>query len=155
MYTYYGVTYSNSAATPVFTAAQLKDIGTTGVYFLAFDINISTMTWEPLGTKTAPFTGTFDGNSFEITGLRAQLSVSSERDYVGLFGYNSGTIKNLGLSNVSVTSTYNDTCYVGGLVAYNQGTITNCYISSGTVSAIGVVWPASKRFETDVRTAAA
>ena len=135
MYTYYGVTYSNSAATPVFTAAQLKDIGTTGVYFLAFDINISTMTWEPIGTKTAPFTGTFDGNSFEITGLRAQLSVSSERDYVGLFGYNSGTIKNLGLSNVSVTSTYNDTCYVGGLVAYNQGTITNCYISSGTVSA--------------------
>ncbi len=138
-YTYYGVAYANSSATPIFTASQLKNIGTSGVYFLAYDINASTLTWEPIGTENAPFTGSFDGNSYKITGLRVTLSTSSDRDYAGMFGYNSGTIKNLGLSGISVTSNYNTTCYVGGLVAYNQGTVENCYIASGSVSATNSV----------------
>ena len=49
--------------------------------------------WEPIGTADAPFTGTFDGQCFTISGLRIN---DEHLDDVGLFGVISGaTIQNL------------------------------------------------------------
>ena len=81
--------------------------------------------WEPIGTIAAPFTGSFDGGGFTITGLTINRSSSD----VGLFGVASGSISNVGLANVSVSG---DT-RVGGLVGENRGTVTSSYIS-GSVS---------------------
>ena len=65
------------------------------------------------------YQGTFDGAGYTISGLYSNDSVAA---YVGLFGLNIGTIK-----NVSVTDSY--FCgngYVGGVCGYCKGTIENC-----------------------------
>jgi len=47
---------------------------------------------------------------------------------VGLFVYNSGVVKNLGMVAGSVSGSN-----AGGIAGYNSGTITNCY-NTGIVS---------------------
>ena len=84
-------------------------------------------TWTPIGNDQNPFTGTFDGQGHTISGLYFK---DSNTDYVGLFGYNKGTIKNVGV----VDSYFYGNNYVGGVCGHNEdGTITNCY-NTGTVS---------------------
>ncbi len=83
-------------------------------------------TWTPIGSKDVTYTGTFDGQGHTISGLYFN---DSNTDYVGLFGYNSGTIKNVGV----VDSYFYGKNYVGGVCGGNNGTITGCY-NKGTVS---------------------
>ncbi|MCL2253044.1 MAG: hypothetical protein FWC09_01245, partial [Lachnospiraceae bacterium] len=64
----------------------------TAVFRLASDIDLAGINWNPIGTNAAPFFGVFDGNNYTISNLNINLST---RDYVGLFGSNRGTIKNL------------------------------------------------------------
>ncbi|MGD0572343.1 MAG: GLUG motif-containing protein [Sedimentisphaerales bacterium] len=73
-----------------------------------------------------PFTGTFDGNDHKINNFTINGGGGS---YIGLFGINSGSVKNLSLENCSVSGAY----YVGGLVGLNYSNISNCY-STGMVS---------------------
>ncbi|MGN0220622.1 MAG: GLUG motif-containing protein, partial [Prevotella sp.] len=93
--------------------------------------------WTPIGyynsnTDCAAYTGTFDGNGKTISGLYFNDTSSITGDFAGLFGYSSGTIKNVGV----VDSYFNGNYYVGGVCGYNCGTITNCY-NKGTVSGSG------------------
>ena len=91
--------------------------------------------WEPIGTKESPFTGTFDGGGFALINLYINASNGSDGVHAGLFGYNEGIIKNLGIvdSNISATT---ETIYVfaGGIAGENYGTIKNCY-NTGDVIA--------------------
>lgn len=86
--------------------------------------------WAPIGTKTNPFAGTFDGNGKKIYNLSVSIDVAN----AGLFGYVSGTIKQLGIvsGTISPASTSAST-YVGSLVGYLTGSIENCY-SRATVN---------------------
>ncbi len=55
---------------------------------LTADLNFSKYTgynWTPIGTADKPFSGTFDGSSHTISGLK-----SSGADHAGLFGYADG-----------------------------------------------------------------
>ena len=99
------------------------------------DINITldtdlTLTgeWTPIGTESQPYTGTFDGNNYTITGL----TVNQTRNYVGLIGCigSDGTVKNVKLENVNITG---DGFYVGGVAGTNYGTIENCSVD-GTLT---------------------
>ena len=99
------------------------------------DINITldtdlTLTgeWTPIGTESQPYTGTFDGNNYTITGL----TVNQTRNYVGLIGCigSNGTVKNVKLENVNITG---DGFYVGGVAGTNYGTIENCSVD-GTLT---------------------
>ena len=86
--------------------------------------------WTPIGNEDNKYTGTFDGNGKTISGLYFN---DSGANYVGLFGYSSGTIKNVGV----VDSYFNGKENVGGVCGYNNGgTIENCY-NRGTVSGSG------------------
>ncbi len=83
-------------------------------------------TWTPIGNSDS-YTGTFDGQGHTISGLYFN---NSENNVVGLFGGNSGTIKNVGV----VDSYFYGYDYVGGVCVLNEnGTITGCY-NTGTVS---------------------
>jgi len=73
------------------------------------------------------FTGTFDGQNFTIT----DLTISSATSRQGLFRSTSGgTIKNVGLVDVSVSSS----SYVGGLVGYSGSSSIDNSFASGSVS---------------------
>lgn len=96
---------------------------------LTNDIDMSSIAnFAPIGTKTAPYTGTFNGNSHSISGL----SVSGS-DYVGLFGYvNGATIQSINLCDSQITATgdggNNIYTYAGGIVGFATGAakIENC-----------------------------
>ncbi len=141
-----------------------------GDYILVQDIDASdTFTWnsgagfEPLGTSTSPFTGTFDGHGNAITGLTINRP---GEDYVGLFAAlgTGGTVSNLGIEGCSITgrqyagaltgknevgSTVSTsyamgsvagTDYVAGLAGWNTGALSQCYAVctvNGTASYAG------------------
>lgn len=84
--------------------------------------------WTPIGNADHKFTGVFDGNGQTIT-----INIT-DGDYVGLFGVNEGTIKNVTVAGSISSST--EKAFVGGVAGLNRGTITNC-TNSATISATG------------------
>jgi len=90
--------------------------------------------WQPIGITDNPFTGTFDGQGYEIHDLFINRPYE---DDVGLFGYviEGGVIKNLGVVNTDVTGLAG----VGGLIGGNAGTVSNSY-STGNVTDGGWGW---------------
>jgi hypothetical protein len=87
--------------------------------------------WQPIGTEDNLFTGTFDGQGYEIKNLFINRPSESG---VGLFcGVGKGVvIKNLGVVNVTVTGMQG----VGGLVGGGNGNVSNSY-STGSVTGYG------------------
>ena len=103
--------------------------------------------WTPIGKQDINiYTGTFDGQGHTISGLYFEScsnyydQKSKEYDYqnrdnlsFGLFGFNSGTIKNVGVINSYFGWQYN---LIGGVCGVNYGTIENCY-NEGKVEGKG------------------
>ena len=79
------------------------------------------------------FSGIFDGQGYTISGL-----TYSSAAYVGLFGYNSGTIRNLNITNFNVqyTSSPSSEMRVGCIAGYNNGTIESCTVDGNIVASI-------------------
>ena len=131
------VTFQKLTSRTVFTSEQLMDWAEevrNGNYSLdctlAADITL-TGNWTPVGISfTNSYTGTFDGNNHTIRGL----TVKGSDEYAGLFGYigSGGTVKNVKLADVQITSDY-QYAYVGGVAGNNDGAIENCSVS-GSVS---------------------
>lgn len=118
---------------PVATAADLiaiADGNLAGNYILTADIDLTDQAFLPIGSPDAPFTGTFDGDGYKISGL----NLETDQDYQGLFGVNNGVIRNVTLT---------DDCYisgsanVGAIAGRNNGTIEDC-LSDATVAHYGV-----------------
>ena len=117
---------------------HLQDMNTdlAANYALANDIDASeTAGWnsdagfDPVGSSSSSFTGTFDGRNHTITGLHIDRGSS---DYVGLFGQiqSNGEVKYVELVDVDVRGRDR----VGGLVGYNnEATVSACY-ADGIVS---------------------
>ena len=95
--------------------------------------------WTPIGTKSQPYTGTFNGGGKTITGL----TVTGSNEYAGLFGRigSGGKVKNVTLKDVKIESN-NGMGNVGGVAGWSYGNIENCSVSgsvSGNSTAGGVV----------------
>ena len=158
----------------IFTATQLKNFATavnTGSEKSAHaklmnNINLSSVcgaelnggtSWTPIGSISNKYTGNFNGDGHKIENLYINTT-DSGADNQGLFGYVSGTVKDLtvsgnvsadwnvggvvGLNHGSVENCYNigdvsGNRYVGGVVGDNRGTVENCY-NTGTVSDGGI-----------------
>ena len=91
---------------------------------LTANIDMSQYIWVPIGDSTNKFSGTFDGNGYEITGLRSNLSGNKG---LGLFGtVNHGTIKNTFVTNGTLKSI--DSRYLGSIagIVENGGTVEGC-----------------------------
>ena len=82
--------------------------------------------WVPIGTFSNPFAGSFDGCGHTISGLYVDKVVTIN---VGLFGCNTGTVKNLTVEGNIKAGTS-----VGGIVGNNRGRIENCTFR-GTVTS--------------------
>ena len=98
---------------------------------LTENINLTGKEWTPVGIDSDnQYTGTFDGGGHTISGL----TVTGSDENAGLFGYidKVGTVKNVKLENVQITSDY-QYAYVGGVVGFSEGNIENCSVS-GSVS---------------------
>ena len=87
--------------------AQLRAIA-TGVYGMdknymqQADIELSVEEWTPIGTWENPFTGTYNGNGFEIIGL---TMTDPDAKLVGLFGVAKGAeLYNITMRDYDITS---------------------------------------------------
>ena len=102
------------------------------------DVDLQVVNWTPIGTSSqSPYTGIFDGGGHTITGL----TVTSSNQYVGMFGSVAGTVQNVNLEQVTVTSDYakkNPVGSTGAVAGYlsGTGTITGCSVS-GSVTITG------------------
>ena len=111
-------------------------------YQLANDIDLGGEKVDVAGSGTSSaFMGTFDGNGFAIKNCTVKTSnISNGFPYIGLFGKNNGTIKNLTLDNVrcinkglAVINNENITLSAGVLVGYNAGVIHNCVVKNSAI----------------------
>ncbi len=104
---------------------------------------------NPIGsTNSNPFKDIYDGGSYEINNVSF---ITNDGFYVGMFGYNVGTLKNVVIAvqydasttykvSRSQAATTNQKVYYGILTGFNSGTISNCavagYYLSGSDSTI-------------------
>ena len=89
---------------------------------LTEDIDLNNEKWTPIGKEVCPFSGIFEGNNHKISNLKIEGNADDEK-YQGLFGYNKGTIENLGIESGTIT-VYSTT---GAIAGYNGGNIEGCY----------------------------
>ena len=135
-------TYTVYNADGLMNIAELVNGGKTDINItLTADIDLTGKNWTPIGTDyDNSYKGTFDGGGHTIMGL----TVTTNDQYVGLFGRlgKAGTVKNVVMEGVQITSNQIYGGSIGGVVGYGWGTIENCSVSgsvSGTVYVGGVV----------------
>ncbi len=123
------------------TAEQLNEVRNYPSFHFILTANInldvapynSGSGWDPVGTQSSPFTGTFYGDGYIIDGL----FIDTEETYVGLFGNTeNANIYNIGLTNVDITGED----FVGALIGFQyagpsrESVIENSY-ATGVVNS--------------------
>ncbi len=119
-----------AACTPIASPADLQNMqnNLAGSYCLTTNLDMTGVSFTPIGSSSSPFGGSFDGQGHTISNLTINTPTLNE---VGLFGViNGATIQNLGLLGVSISGA----SAVGALAGSASGSITNCY-STGSVSS--------------------
>ena len=134
--------YTVTSADGLMNIAELVNGGKSDINItLDTDIDLIGKDWTPIGTDyDNSYKGTFDGGGHTITGL----TFTTNDEYAGLFGWlnRAGTVKNVVMEGVQITSNRIYGGSIGGVVGYSWGTIENCTVSgsvSGTVYVGGVV----------------
>ena len=134
--------YTVTSADGLINVAELVNGGKTDINItLDKNIDLTGKDWTPIGTDyDNSYKGTFDGGGHTITGL----TFTTNDEYAGLFGWlnRAGTVKNVVMEGVQITSNQIYGGSIGGVVGYSWGTIENCSVSgsvSGTVYVGGVV----------------
>ena len=100
-----------------------------GNFELLCNIDMEGASLAPIGTADKPFTGKIDGKNYIIS----NFTLDSEGEALGFVGVNEGTVQDLQLENVTVTTVAANK-YIGTLAGVNSGTILRCK-SGGVVSA--------------------
>lgn len=83
------------------------------ISLVAPDKSGNQLVWEPIGTEKYPFSGTFLGNGYTVSGMFINQS-KSEVNCVGLFGYINGSVDSLRVEGM-ISGSYS---YVGGVIGY-------------------------------------
>jgi len=133
--------YTVTSADGLMNIAALVNGGKSDINItLDTDIDLTGKDWTPIGTDyDNSYKGTFDGGGHTITGL----TFTTNDKYAGLFGWlnKAGTVKNVVMEGVQITSNQIYGGSIGGVAGYSWGTIENCSVSgsvSGTVYVGGV-----------------
>ena len=116
---------------------------------LTADIDMGGMEWIPIGTGgsywnatgtsdviNTGFAGVFDGQGYAISNFH---NINESSGAVGLFGIVTGTVKNLGVVNVTFTSSVPERagCIAGSVTATAEsvGLVENCYVLDSKLPA--------------------
>ena len=134
--------FTVTSADGLMNVAELVNGGKTDINItLDKNIDLTGKAWTPIGTDyDNSYKGTFDGGGHTITGL----TFTTNDEFAGLFGWlnRAGTVKNVVMEGVQITSNQIYGGSIGGVVGSSWGTIENCSVSgnvSGTVYVGGVV----------------
>ena len=128
---------------------QLRNLDYAAYNWNDFTLISSVSFQKPIGSdSTVSFSAVYDGGTYTI----GNISFVSDGDYIGMFGYVEGTVRNVVLATQytegqpscyvqrNKTIDKNETVYAGILAGYNAGTIQNSavagYYLSGTENTI-------------------
>lgn len=134
--------YQIGTAEELFAFAQAVNGGETGANaVLTADITVNDnvidlsgnltadlsgmISWTPVGNASNPYTGVFDGQGHSISGLY----IETDENLIGLFGWNKGTVKNVGVTGSYIKGKNS----VGGICGFNQGGSVIACFNTGTV----------------------
>lgn len=105
---------------------------------LVNDIDMKNVVYTPAGNVTSypsiTFAGTFDGQEHTISNLTTSDKLPNYAA-AGLFGSITGTVKNVKLKNVNISSTH----YAGAIAGYSSeatSAIENCTVDGGTITSV-------------------
>lgn len=129
----YIISTSTDLSHLAFNVNNGQEYSNTTYFKMQNSIDLSGVTYTPIGNSTYAFRGVFDGNNYSITNLSINSPASTK--YVGLFARTYGaTIKNL-IVYGSVEGG-KDSSHVGGIVGYTNATtfsgiVSFCDVSGG------------------------
>jgi filamentous hemagglutinin family protein len=130
---YSGLLTQITAYKLVNSMADLQNVSLdlAGIYALGKDINAGGVASAPVGNRTTPFTGQFDGMWHTIANLSPQIMDFSTDLNAGLFGVigAAGVVRDVGVVTSKVGISYGGS---GLLAGDNQGTIVNSF-TTGSV----------------------
>lgn len=129
-------TATTATGTPITTAQELMAIDPTGSYYLANNIDLTGVTWSPIGVAGTGtmFVGSFDGNGYTIS----NLNINSDTANYGLFGVvgSGATITGLTIEDFTIDGTaVNSGFLIGSIVGTYGGdpiTISDITVNGGT-----------------------
>lgn len=114
-------TISTAAELNAFSKAVADGNSFSGMFIVLKNDITANSSFAPIGTKTTPFKGTFDGNGKKLSGFDVIT------DYAGLFAFTDGAV----ISDVTVSGSFEAINYAGAIVAYAEETvIENCKVSA-------------------------
>lgn len=148
------VDYTSYTEGAVYTSGTANLIGTQNI-----NTSRTAAVQNPIGTATTPFTGSYDGGTYPISGVSfAAEAPAQQTTGIGLFGFTSGRLANIVLNGNDAANTASHRyfgytgaslntgsarAYLGALAGYNSGVITNCAVagyvpmsSSGTADTL-------------------
>ena len=128
------VAASNAYSKYIYNVQQLNAVRhhLSKDFVIAANINLSGYTWTPIGTKSAPFTGTITSQAASGGYYKVSNITTTNTTYSGLFGYTKGA----NLSNIIVETVNAKGDYVGGVVGCAVSTkLSNCQAYGTTVTA--------------------
>lgn len=127
-----------------------------GNFELLWHIDLEGSEWTPLGTEAAPFTGSINGGYYTVSNL--VINTPTADGNMGFFGVFSGTVEDMDLANVAVTTTA-DTKRVGVWCGYNAGgtllrsDLVSCQIEAAKLASDALVGGAVGLNEGELRNA--
>lgn len=100
---------------------------------LTTNIDLTGEAWTPIGSESNPYTGTFDGAGYTISGM----TIENAESYSGLFGNVTGTVRDFTVTG-SITITGDETVSrVGGAVG-SLGIASAGGTVSGVISGVDI-----------------
>ncbi len=114
------------------TVSELQSIEMNKSYRLTSNIDLTGIEWNPIGNQSNPYLGIFDGNDYTISNLTIS---DNNQIYNGLFGYLSGTVKDLFMTNIDIEFESNFITYVGGIAGFTNGDIITSNVS-GSITVV-------------------
>lgn len=134
-----GSTYEISSADGMFWFAEQVNVKRNDfngkTIKLADNIDLNNRAWTPVGQTGGPhFKGTFDGNTKTIKNLSINetgLTLVSDADGLGLFGWLQGTVKDLTIDGVTI----NGSRRIGAVAGVLEfGSIDKCTVKNATLT---------------------
>ena len=123
------LTRAETTAMEISSLEEITDLA--GSYILTADTTVT----APIGSSTAPFTGSFDGNGKTIT-----VNITATANYAGIFAAigEGATVTNFKIVDSAIATTGNYS-YMGLVAGTCAGTISNVVVENSTVQGYALL----------------
>lgn len=141
--TYTSCSYQENIITNCTQLQEMKyDLGFNANYRLGADIDCDVYPYnegngfEPIGTESTPFQGTFNGDGHSISGLYVNYIGNKVGGLFGVIG-ETGEVRDLVLQSPIIQASYNQRGEVGAVAGINKGLISGAISLGGSVESKG------------------